>query len=96
MATYEPTQKQLDAVKSAAQQTMVIAGPGTGKTHILTSRIEYLIKNYKINPQNILALTFSDSAKNSMKQRAVSFLGVDAYKLEINTFHGFASSLLDE
>src|SRR3989338_1797940 len=96
MKNQQLTEKQKEAVESAAQQTMVIAGPGTGKTHILTSRIEYLLKNYGMDPQNILALTFSDSAKNNMKQRAISFLGVNAYNLEINTFHGFASSLLDK
>jgi len=90
------TKKQKEAVESESQATMVIAGPGTGKTHILASRIEYLVKHKGIPAENILALTFSKSGSNSMKERVIKFLGKDGYKVTINTFHGFASSLFDE
>ncbi|MEX0877961.1 MAG: ATP-dependent DNA helicase [Candidatus Spechtbacterales bacterium] len=90
------TKKQKEAVESNSPATIVIAGPGTGKTHILASRIEYLVEKQNISPENILALTFSKSGASSMKERVVKFLGEEGYKITINTFHGFASSLFEE
>ncbi|MDX1535723.1 MAG: ATP-dependent DNA helicase [Candidatus Spechtbacterales bacterium] len=90
------TKKQKEAVESEAPATMVIAGPGTGKTHILASRIEHLVKHQDIPAENILSLTFTKSGARAMKERVISFIGEDGYKIETNTFHGFAASLIDE
>ncbi|MDX1608248.1 MAG: ATP-dependent helicase, partial [Candidatus Spechtbacterales bacterium] len=90
------TNKQKEAVESSSPSTMVIAGPGTGKTHILASRVEYLVRHMDIPAENILTLTFTKSGANAMKERVIKFLGEDGYKITTSTFHGFASSLFEE
>ncbi len=92
----ELTKKQKEAVESDAASTLVIAGPGTGKTHMLASRIQYLVEEKGIPAENILALTFTKSGAKEMKGRVISFLGTDGYDITANTFHGFASSLFEE
>ena len=87
-----PTQQQ--AVESNADATLVIAGPGTGKTHIIASRIQYLVEKQGVLPQRILCLTFTDAGAVAMKQRVVQFLGTQGYDITIGTFHSFASSLI--
>ena len=75
----------------------VIAGAGTGKTYSLTGRYIHLIRNFKIKPQNILAITFTEKAAKEMKERITSELGqLDLPILETNisTIHSFAAGLL--
>ena len=90
------TKTQQEAVQSANPATLVIAGPGTGKTHILASRIQYLVTHQGVAPEHILALTFTESGANAMRARVISFLGTQGYKVTISTFHSFASRLIDE
>lgn len=73
---------------------MVVAGPGTGKTQILTLRIANILLRTQINPENILALTFSDSAARQMRARLAEIIGAPAYRVEITTFHSFANSII--
>ena len=87
-----PTQQK--AVQSDADATLVIAGPGTGKTHIIASRIQYLVEQRGVLPQNILCLTFTDAGAVAMKQRVVQFLGTQGYDITIGTFHSFASNVI--
>jgi DNA helicase-2/ATP-dependent DNA helicase PcrA len=87
-----PNQKQ--AVDSLEGPIMVIAGPGTGKTQVLSLRITNLILKGKAKPNEILALTFSESATNSMQKRLVEFLGTTAYEITVNTFHGFCNEII--
>src|SRR5262245_14687529 len=87
-----PEQKQ--AVDTIEGPVMVVAGPGTGKTQILTLRIANILLNTQINPENILALTFSESASYQMRQRLLDVIGSSAYKVEISTFHSFANSII--
>lgn len=82
------------AVDEIEGPVMVIAGPGTGKTQILTLRIANILLKTQINPENILALTFTESAKSEMRQRLVEIIGTLAYRVEINTFHGFANEVI--
>jgi DNA helicase II / ATP-dependent DNA helicase PcrA len=88
--------EQLKAVNTIEGPVMVIAGPGTGKTQILTLRIANILQKTDTLPQNILALTFTDSAAYNMRQRLLEFVGTTSYKVVISTFHSFASSLIKE
>ncbi len=73
---------------------MVIAGPGTGKTEVLTMRIANILRGKKTMPEKILALTFTESGAVSMRRRLVELIGADAYRVEISTFHGFANRII--
>ncbi len=90
--TLNPKQKQ--AVDEINGPIMVIAGPGTGKTHVLTMRIANILKKTDTNPNNILALTFTDNAANNMKIRLANLIGKDAYKIKCTTFHGFCNDII--
>ena len=92
----ELTKTQQEAVQSSNPATLVIAGPGTGKTHILASRIAHLVSHQGVAPEHILALTFTESGANAMRQRVISFLGTQGYQVTISTFHSFASRLIDD
>ena len=82
------------AVDSIEGPVMVIAGPGTGKTQILTLRIANILKQTDTRPENILALTFTESGVWAMRNRLLSFIGKDAYQVPIHTFHNFAGDLI--
>lgn len=60
---------QLQAITHNQGPMLVLAGPGSGKTHVITKRIEYLIENYKVRPEEILVITFTKFAANEMKER---------------------------
>jgi len=85
---------QRKAVDSIEGPVMVIAGPGTGKTQILTLRIANILKQTDVKPDNILALTFTDSGAKAMRERLVKLVGDVAYDVTIATFHGFADSII--
>lgn len=87
-----PAQKE--AVDTIEGPVMVIAGPGTGKTQILTLRIANILINTQINPDNILALTFTDSAVSAMRKRLSKIIGTPAYRVEITTFHTFCNEVI--
>lgn len=82
------------AVDTTEGPVMVIAGPGTGKTQILTLRIANILLKTDTRPENILALTFTDSGVRAMRNRLTSFIGADAYNVPIHTFHSFAGDLI--
>ena len=88
--------EQRQAVDEISGPVMVVAGPGTGKTQVLTLRIANILKNTDTQPNQILALTFTESAAQSMQQRLSKIIGKDAYAVNISTFHGFASSVILE
>ncbi len=73
---------------------MVIAGPGTGKTQILTLRIANILLTTDTAPENILALTFTESGAGAMRERLRCYLGAAAYRVPVYTFHGFADHLI--
>ena len=87
-----PQQKQ--AVDTIDGPVMVVAGPGTGKTQILTLRIANILLQTQIDPQNILALTFTESGVLAMRKRLVEMIGTAGFKVEINTFHGFCNDII--
>lgn len=86
--------EQKKAVDTIDGPVMVIAGPGTGKTEVLTMRIANIIKKTDTPPDAILALTFTESGVASMRKRLVDLIGAPAYEVTIETFHGFANSII--
>jgi len=87
-------EQQTEAVTKAVGPILVIAGPGTGKTRLLVSRIAWLIENEHFNPEKILALTFTNKAANEMKSRLAELIGQKAHDVNAGTFHSFALNLL--
>ena len=75
---------------------MVIAGPGTGKTSILTLRIANILDKTDTSPENILALTFTESGVFAMRKKLLELIGTSAYKVNINTFHGFCNETIKQ
>lgn len=77
---------QMQAVTETEGPVIAIAGPGTGKTHILTARIGQILLTTDTQAHNILCLTFTDAAVNAMRQRLLDFIGPDAHRVHIYTF----------
>lgn len=87
---------QEEAVDTIDGPVMVIAGPGTGKTQILTLRIGNILKKTDTTPDSILCLTFTNSGVSAMKKRLDNYIGGDSRKVHISTFHSFANSLVEK
>lgn len=86
--------RQKEAVDAIEGPVMVVAGPGTGKTQILTLRIANIRRLTDTSPDAILALTFTESGVASMRKRLTEIIGNDAYQVEITTFHGFCNDII--
>jgi DNA helicase II / ATP-dependent DNA helicase PcrA len=87
--------EQKEAVDTIDGPVMVIAGPGTGKTSILTLRIANILRCTDTSPDSILALTFTESGVFSMRQKLVGIIGAAAYRVNIFTFHGFSNFIIE-
>ncbi|MBR2840940.1 MAG: UvrD-helicase domain-containing protein [Bacilli bacterium] len=89
-----------DMQKKAVEYTdgplLVLAGAGSGKTRVLTTKVAYLAEEKKIDPYSILAITFTNKAAKEMKQRIIDMLGPNAYKIQISTFHSFGLLIIRE
>ena len=86
--------KQKEAVDTIEGPVMVVAGPGTGKTQILTLRIANILLKTDTDPDNVIALTFTESGAHAMRKRLVDIIGTPAYKVHIQTFHGFCNEVI--
>jgi len=89
-------EQQRKAVDHIEGPVMVIAGPGTGKTQILAARIGKILLDTDTNPYNILCLTYTDAGVIAMRKRLLAFIGPDAYKVNIYTFHAFCNDVIQE
>ena len=88
--------QQRNAVDTIEGPVMVIAGPGTGKTQILAARIGKILLDTDVLPENILCLTYTDAGTIAMRKRLVQFIGADAYKVNIYTFHAFCNDVIQD
>jgi DNA helicase-2/ATP-dependent DNA helicase PcrA len=89
-------EQQKKAVDTIEGPVMVIAGPGTGKTQILGARIGRILLDTDTQPENILCLTYTDAGVVAMRKRLLKFIGPDAYKVNIYTFHAFCNDIIQE
>ena len=85
---------QKEAIAHKEGPCMVLAGPGSGKTLTIAKRIEYLIMNYKVRPEEILVLTFTKYAAKSMKQRFAKVMKQQVSAVTFGTFHGVYYGIL--
>lgn len=89
--------QQRKAVDQIEGPVMVIAGPGTGKTQILSARIgKILLSDSQVEPNNILCLTYTDAGVVAMRKRLAQFIGPDAYRVAIYTFHAFCNDVIQD
>lgn len=87
--------EQQQAVNTIYGPVMVIAGPGTGKTEVLSMRIANLLRSEaQVQPNEILCLTYTDEATNSMRRRLLQVIGPDAHRVNIGTFHAFCNNVI--
>jgi len=96
LAKLNPEQRA--AVETTEGPVLVIAGPGTGKTQILSARIGYILSStdLQVSPHNILCLTYTEAGAHAMRKRLLKFIGPDAYRIHIHTFHGFCNQVIQQ
>lgn len=75
---------------------MVIAGPGTGKTELLSVRVANILQKTDTLAESILCLTFTESGAQAMRNRLTEIIGKDAYKISVHTFHSFGSEIINQ
>ena len=87
---------QQKAIKHPPSPLMIIAGAGTGKTFTLENRIIYLITEYKIDPKNILTITYTEKAAKELKTRIINRIGQSAHTMFVGTFHSFCFQIMKD
>src|ERR1700759_527087 len=93
-AYHDLNDAQRTAVDEIEGPVLVIAGPGTGKTQLLSARVAQILRKTDTLPQNILCLTFTESGAANMRERLTRFIGRAAYDVQIGTYHSFGGDLI--
>ncbi len=88
--------QQRAAVDQIEGPVLVLAGPGTGKTHILSARIGKILQSTDTQANNILCLTFTDAGVQAMRERLITFIGPEAHRVHIYTFHSFCNTIIQD
>ncbi len=101
MSEFEAEYKKLNTAQKSAVDciygpVMVVAGPGTGKTQLLSMRVANILRSTDVLPRNILCLTFTESAAMAMRERLLDLIGIDAHKVAIHTFHSFGVEVINQ
>jgi len=87
--------QQKQAVDCLDGPVMVIAGPGTGKTQLLSVRVANILAKTDTLPDNILCLTFTEAASTEMRNRLASLIGQEGYDVNVMTFHAFGTEIIN-
>ncbi|HSX28859.1 MAG TPA: ATP-dependent DNA helicase [Candidatus Saccharimonadales bacterium] len=85
---------QREAVETIDGPVLVVAGPGTGKTQLLSMRVANILRRSDASAHNILCMTFTEDAAHNMRERLAGIIGPAAYDVEIQTFHSFGASVI--
>jgi DNA helicase-2/ATP-dependent DNA helicase PcrA len=88
------TPSQREAAKHFEGPLLIVAGPGAGKTRVLVERVAYLVKNKKVDPSNILVITFTVKAAEELKARLSHCVGPEVISMQVSTIHSFCSEIL--
>lgn len=88
-------QEQQSAVNYLEGPLLVLAGPGTGKTQLLSAKVAHILQNLDVNPDNILCLTFTDAGAENMRARLQSMIGKAALDVNIFTYHAFGANIIE-
>lgn len=99
MDNFEAVYKGLNSAQRKAVDTiygpvLAIAGPGTGKTQLLSARVAHILRTTDSLPQNILCLTFTENGALNMRERLTRFIGPHAYDVQISTYHAFGRTVI--
>lgn len=89
-------QKQKEAVCHGEGPVLIVAGAGTGKTTVITSRLAYLIRQKQAKPEEVLAVTFTEKTAEEMEERVDKLLPYGYLDLWVSTFHALARRILEE
>lgn len=95
MSIYDTlNERQQEAVYHTDGPVLILAGAGSGKTRVLTHRIAYLIEQKRVNPWNILAITFTNKAAGEMRDRVDDIVGFGSESIWVSTFHSTCVRIL--
>src|SRR5499427_9555510 len=87
-------ERQLEAVTLPHQSALILAGAGSGKTRVLTTRIAWLIQTGQVSPAGLVAVTFTNKAAKEMLTRLGAMLPINTRGMWVGTFHGLANRML--